>query len=237
MLNHLSSLPRDRVGNDIDEGYSYGKLAFRICEKFKAKAWSGRISAGYYGGVHAWKRPIQETLEPMKHAYRLGLESGDIEFAMLNANLYCWNQLDITPIPKLDKEIRGFCDRMKFYHQDMNLMLIKPTWQMLQNLMGLGTRDVLMLTGEIMSEDQLDQMRKTNESVYVWSCFHRMMLAYLFGDYDRAEALARGCRRIVEYPFGATDVVIVVFFDGLTALAQARKSPKHKYVCVCSLVL
>lgn len=218
----------NRVGNDIDQGYSYGKLGFKLCEKFKAKAWLSRISAGFYGCVHTWKRPIHEALEPMRYAYRIGLESGDIEFAMLNANLYCWNQMDVTSIPKLDKEIRGFRDRMVFYHQDMNLMLIKPCWQMLHNLMGLGTRDVLTLTGEIMEEDKLDQMRKTNETVYIWSFFHRMMLAYLFGDYERAAAFSSGCQQIVDYPFGATDVVLVVFFDGLTALAQARKSYNRK---------
>jgi len=227
-MDYLHFVLWNRVGNDIDQGYSYGKLAFKLCEKFKAKAFLGRISVGYYGCVHSWKRPIQETLEPMKYGYRIGLESGDIEFAMLNANLYCWNQIDITPIPILDKEMRGFRDRMNFYHQDMNLMLIKPSWQMLHNLMGLGTRDVLTLTGEIMEEDKLDQMRKTNEAVYIWSCFHRMMLAYLFGDYERAEALSSGCQQIVDYPFGASDVVLVVFFDGLTALAQARKSSKRK---------
>jgi histidine kinase len=197
-------------------------------EKFKSKPWLGRVSAAYFGCVHPWKKPIQETLEPLKYAHRVGLETGDIEFAMLNANIYCWSQLDITPLPALDKEISAFNESMEFYGQKLNIMMMKSTWQMMKNLMGHAKGDPKVLTGEIMEESMLEQWKHENISVYTWSHFHRMLLAYLFGDYDRAEQFSQGCLVIADYPWGAVDVAIVIFFDALTALAKARASNQKK---------
>lgn len=62
-------------------------------ERFKAKPWLCRLSAGYYGCVHGWKKPIQEVLEPLKYAHGVGLECGDVEFAMINVNIYSWTRV------------------------------------------------------------------------------------------------------------------------------------------------
>jgi hypothetical protein len=50
----------------------------------------------------------------------------------------------------------------------------------------------------------------------------------MFGDYDRAERFSHGCRVLDDSPFRAPDVVTLIFFDALTALAQARKSKRKK---------
>jgi hypothetical protein len=47
-------------------------------EKFNEKAWLGRVSAGYYGSVHGWKRPLRESFEPIKYAHKIALETGDM---------------------------------------------------------------------------------------------------------------------------------------------------------------
>jgi hypothetical protein len=199
-----------------------------LYEKFKTKAALGILSAGYYGCVHGWKKPIQETLEPLKYAYRVGMETGDIEFAMMNANIYCWSQLDITPLPALEKEISAFNERMEFYGQKLNMTMIKPVWQMLKNLMGEAEDDPITLAGDIMGESIIEQWKHENMSLYAWANAYGMMLAYLFGDYTRAEHFSNGCRTLADYPWGAVDVAVVIFFDALTALANARKSNQKK---------
>jgi hypothetical protein len=114
------------------------------------------------------------------------------------------SQLDITPLPDLDKEIAGVVDRMKFYGQDLNTLMIKPFWQMMHNFMERGTgRSPAELTGEVMDESMIERWKFTNPNVYTWSFFHRMLPAYLFGDYDYAEYLSAGCRSLVDFPYGA----------------------------------
>lgn len=221
------SLPSIRAGEDIDAGYRYGNLGFDMYKMFKAKAWYGRICACYYGCVHGWKKPIQECLEPLRYAHRVSLESGDIEFGMFNANIYCWSQLNVTPLATLDHEIAGFCDRMEFYGQEKSLRQIKPMWQMVHNFMARSERPTV-LTGDIIDEFVLDAWRKTDETVYLWSHFYKLVLCYVFGDYAKADKVAQICQPIADYPFGAVDNALVVLMDALTALAQEKQQKARR---------
>jgi hypothetical protein len=155
------------------------------------------------------------------------METGNIEFAMFNASIYVWTQLDITPLPVLDKEISTVNERMECYGQKINMQRIKPAWQMMKNFMGQAKGDPITLTGDIMEESILEQWKHENMGAY-WTHAYRMMLAYMFGDYTRAERFSNGCRTLADYPWGTVDVTVVIFFDALTALAKARASNQKK---------
>lgn len=63
----------------MNEGDRYGRLALALLEKFLAKVWLARVYAAVYGVVYSWTRPPHESFEPLKYAYHVGLETGDIE--------------------------------------------------------------------------------------------------------------------------------------------------------------
>ena len=163
--------------------------------------------------------------EPLKNAHRVALETGDIDFAMLNANIYCWESFDISTLPKLEKIISGFSNRMEVYGHESILMMIKPLWQMVHNFMGKADGDPKVLTGEIMEQEYTIQYaRENNKTLLIWSHFYRLLLAYMFGDFESAEVHASLCRCVESNPFGSSDRVLLVFYDGLVALAQEKKT-------------
>eukprot|EP00339_Tiarina_fusa_P000461 CAMPEP_0117002134 /NCGR_PEP_ID=MMETSP0472-20121206/3906_1 /TAXON_ID=693140 ORGANISM="Tiarina fusus, Strain LIS" /NCGR_SAMPLE_ID=MMETSP0472 /ASSEMBLY_ACC=CAM_ASM_000603 /LENGTH=1051 /DNA_ID=CAMNT_0004702383 /DNA_START=156 /DNA_END=3311 /DNA_ORIENTATION=+ len=212
-------------GNDVDEGFRCGELAMKIYNKFHNKAWLGRLSAWFYGSVCIWKKPVRMVFEPLKNAHRVALETGDIDFAMLNANIYCWESFDISSLIKLEKIIMGFSNRMKAYGHESVLMMIKPLWQMVHNFMGRAHVDPKTLTGEIMEQEYTIQYaRENNKTLLIWLHFYRLLLAYMFGDYESAEIHATVCRVAESNPFGSSDRVLLVFYDGLVTLAQGKKS-------------
>jgi len=215
------------LGGNIDEGFRYGQLALRLSEKFGGKAWFGRVAANYYSAVHGWKLPIPESNDPLKRAFRIGLECGDIEFAMLNANIYCWSQLNYSSLPELDSNIASVTSRTRFYGQDSMAILIAPFHQFIQNLMGKGRGDPKRLIGDIFDEESQEKSKQTQSNLH-WSSFQRMIIAYLLGDFDKAQIEADACSALTYLPFGSVDAATVVFFDGLTALAQARRTKKNK---------
>ena len=86
-------------------------------EKSATKSWFCRVSAIFYGCVHGWKKPVSETIAPLRHAYDVGIECGDIEFAMVSAQMILLNQFDHASVTALDREMESFMDRMKFYGQ------------------------------------------------------------------------------------------------------------------------
>lgn len=75
----LTGSRRVLLVGDVHKGYAYGQLALALLDKFQAKVWIPRVYAAVYGCVHTWTRPLEETLEPLQHAYHVGLETGDIE--------------------------------------------------------------------------------------------------------------------------------------------------------------
>ena len=83
MSLHISDLYIIRF-NDIDEGYRYGKLSLKLCDKYKKAVWICRTWAGYYGTVHCRKHSIREAIKPLQTFYRAGMQVGDIEFALVS---------------------------------------------------------------------------------------------------------------------------------------------------------
>ena len=208
----------------------------KMYDKFDNKAWLGRISAWFYGSVCIWKKPVRMIFLPLKNAHRVALELGDIDFAMLNANIYCWESFDISSLTKLEKIIVGFSNRMKAYGHESVLMMIKPLWQVVHNFMGRSHVDPKTLTGDIMEQDySIQYARENNKTLLIWLHFYRLLLAYMFGDYESAEIHASVCRVSESNPFGSSDRILLVFYDALATLAQPklnRSRSQHVKRCI-----
>ena len=69
--------------DEIDEGYRFGKISVQIYDVFKTEAWLSRTTAAFYGCIYTWKNPVQAGLEPLRRGYHVGIETGDIEYAMV----------------------------------------------------------------------------------------------------------------------------------------------------------
>ena len=82
------------------------------------------------------KKPVTETVEPLRRASNIGIEYGDIEFAMLSGTMVLLNQFDHIPVTALDQEMASCADRMKFYGQGKCLSSGK----------GDGAQNVLLMT-------------------------------------------------------------------------------------------
>jgi tetratricopeptide (TPR) repeat protein len=114
---------------------------------------------------------------------------------------------------------------MEVYGHESILMMIKPLWQMVHNFMGKAHGDPQVLTGEIMEQEYTVQYaRENNKTLLIWSHFYRLLLNYMFGDFESAEVHASVCRVAENNPFGSSDRVLLVFYEGLVALAQEKKS-------------
>lgn len=119
-------------GRNVEEGYRFGKLSLQIYDSYQTDAWLGRLSAAHWGCISSWIDPADVALEPLRRAYVVGLGTGDIEMAMLNACIYCWNSREILSMPELEREISELASRMKFLGQAAALDIMRPLWQMTQ---------------------------------------------------------------------------------------------------------
>jgi predicted ATPase len=79
---------------DADSALRFGELGLALLVRLEVREYLPRVYAAFYGCIHAWKRPLRDALEPLLHAHRVGMQTGDMEYASLNANLYCFRAMD-----------------------------------------------------------------------------------------------------------------------------------------------
>jgi tetratricopeptide (TPR) repeat protein len=125
----------------------------------------------------------------MKKAYLLGLGSGDIEYAVLNASLYIWNCFGYIPLDQLELSIRTLFERMTVLQQTGSLLTLKPVWQMCQNFMGRNHNPKYLL-GEALTRADLEDSTCSDNHYELRSSIgsDEMLMAYHFSDFEMAEA-------------------------------------------------
>mmetsp|Transcript_25712 Transcript_25712/g.60503 ORF Transcript_25712/g.60503 Transcript_25712/m.60503 type:complete len:1109 (-) Transcript_25712:67-3393(-) len=203
------------IGKDIPNGFRFGNLALKVCERFGVHVWSGRVLPLIYGCVHGWSRPIPESFEALRLAQRMSTESGDIEFAMLNYNVYYWNRIEYTNIRRLANDLEATMKRMEFYGQYGSFIMTKTALQYLHHLLGYEyASDLAKLLGQ----------NENFELIALWAYSHEMVSSYLFGDYENSVRAGELCEELLHAPVCTVDAPVNALFIGLSAMAQAAQS-------------
>ncbi len=70
---------------EIDRGYRFGLLAKRLLERFPTPEMEVKVGCVFYPYILPWKRPLRESIEPLRRVAQLGLQSGDQEYGLYAA--------------------------------------------------------------------------------------------------------------------------------------------------------
>jgi hypothetical protein len=209
--------------NDIDEGYRLGQVGLAIYHKFQVKVWLPRLTAAYYSGVHTFKHPLPTILEPLQCAWRVGIETGDMESAFLCGLFHCYSQLETIPLHQTEAS-----NQMTVFE------VTKPILQFIHNLMGRGDAEPTSLSGEAMNEEDMHRLKESGNQLYAFAHFYVMVLGYMFGDCEQAVTSSKIVRLISGYPSGALNAALIVFFDGLVAIRNSRTLMKRSNLRLAS---
>ena len=60
----------------IDEAYRFAQLAMRFLKEVEVKNYLPRVYVVVFGTVFIWKRPLRTSLEPLRQAHQVGLQTG-----------------------------------------------------------------------------------------------------------------------------------------------------------------
>ena len=69
------------VKGDIETGYRFGQLALTLQDQLNAKEFETRVALMVHTFLRPWKEHLRNVLQPLREAYRIGLETGDVEYA------------------------------------------------------------------------------------------------------------------------------------------------------------
>jgi predicted ATPase len=202
------------------------QAALAVLEASCANAVLPRVYVVVYSAIHHWTRPLRDTLEPLKLASRVGLETGDVEHSMFCAQRYCFHCYFLGHALGPLEDCFNDCTRqLKVYKQENLLISTNCIGQLIHNLTGRSD-DPSILKGDIMDIDAaLKEAYETHNSAHATTCLQfSEYTAYMFGDYERAGDIAetrRGKMGIMG-PFWGR--VQFCYIGGLIAIALARTS-------------
>jgi len=214
-------------------GYRYGKLGLSIVEKYHAKEWIAQIYTPVYALINIWNEHVKHTLKPLRDSYHVGLETGAIEFACINANIYCIHSFLIgLPLGKVEEETRDFSEHFAAFNQDTNHSYNEIFRQGMLNFMGKASNDPTVLNGgAIVEADMLSRGEEMNNRISILQVYlNKMILSNYFGDYETAWRCAVEGRPKLDAVLAKLEVAYFHFHEALAAinLASVSDQPKRK---------
>lgn len=206
---------------DMKRAYDFGLLGLQLVEKFGAREWLTQLYTPHYALIVPWNEHTRITLQPLLESYHIGFETGAIEYAIININLYCIHSfLCGVKLEGLESEIDSYSQAMLASKQETNYQFNQIYHQCVLNLMGRST-DPLRLVGEAYNEEiMLPKHLQANDMTASYFVFFlRMMLCYLFGDLQAAKTARDEAETRLSAILAKLENSVFNFYDSLLSLA------------------
>ncbi|TVQ04428.1 MAG: GAF domain-containing protein [Balneolaceae bacterium] len=218
------------VLGDMSSGYRFGQIGLALLDRFEAKKWLSQIYTPIYALINHWSEHVHKSLDPFLYSYKVGFETGAIEYACINVNIYCNHiYLGGKPLSQSEREMKMFSEQMLKYKQETNYNYNEAYRQAALNLLGLS-EDPTILSGEAYDERKMAPIhnkQKDRAGIFLIH-FNNVMLKYLFHQYDKALEHAASTRPLLDAVLAKYDVAMFWFYEGLVNMAVAREKSGSK---------
>ncbi|NEQ36114.1 MAG: AAA family ATPase [Okeania sp. SIO3I5] len=209
------------VEQDIETGYEFGKLACEILEKFNSKELKAKVLQIFCFGVKHWKRPIHEIVPQFLEIYKIGLETGDLEYTGYASIQYCgYGYLSGIPLDKLEPEITNHSNSLRQIKQGGNYYYNQICHQAVLNLIR-HTENPELLLGTAFDEQKIIPFyESTNDGYGLFLIyFHKLILSYLLGNFQQSKNYAVLAGKYANGVAGLFYFPAYYFYSSLSQLA------------------
>lgn len=211
-----------------DVGYSFGKLALALAQRFGNRAEECRTLEVYGVLVHHWKAPLRDGLPLLKEGFRAGVESGETAFAAFSLNAFLINALPsgIT-LPDLLSEADVAVDFAITQKNKTSVEMALVHRQLARALTG-ATASAHVFDDAEFSEQRFLEGAASHETALGHYWVAKLHTAYLAGEYDSAAECSREAeKRILKGILGMITSAEHVFYTALTIAALAPSTPRE----------
>ncbi|MDJ0726810.1 MAG: AAA family ATPase, partial [Prochloraceae cyanobacterium] len=228
--------------NNIERGYFFGQLAFKLLEKFKAKKYKAKILAMVNGYTFHWKSHIRKTLPSLSIGYHSGIENGDLEYGFYCLiNYYFHGFLVGKNLIKLADKIAKDCTIIPEKQYEISYYALIICRQAILNLLDRA-ENPCQLIGESCDERIIIATKKRR---FITLHFYKLILNYLFGDCFEAwenltivESLMLASKAMVYTPLiyfykSLIEISLLEFEDEATSIL-ARIEERQKSLKICA---
>ena len=215
------SLVMSEFFNNIEAGYSFGKLAIAVVDRFNAREFKGRVSFLFANWIQHRRELILTIIPTIKYAYTDSMDVGEFLVAgyciglYFDANLLCGVELNSWEL-----EIIAYSNDLERVNQYAARSCLMMKQQVAHNLMTSKNRtDALVGTAydeTVMFSKHLEDGDRT---ALAYAYIYKLMLAYLFGNYPAALENITNAELYLQALSGMIPVPVFHFYAALTQLA------------------
>ncbi len=209
------------VVGDIESGFQFGQLALNLLSRLGAREVKARTWFVVHSFIKHWIEPVKETLNPLREAYAIGLETGDLEFAAYSAYVYYYSAfLSGCELAQLNLEMATYAQVIRQMGQERTINLHELFHQAVLNLLG-EVENPLYLIGKAFDEQvMLPALQSRNDHTAISFLFiNKLMLCFLFGEWYIAVDNASAAEHYLDSITGHIIVHHFYFYDSLARLA------------------
>ncbi len=218
------------VLGDIEGGYSFGRLGVRLVEATNAR---GALPNAYHlfaALILHWKQPFREAYKVFLDAYRIGLETGDIESASYALHNHCSTSfLAGEPLSRLEQKLTASSQTISRLKQSAPLFLNELYHQAVKNLTLPGSSPS-RLVGDSYDEDKmLIQHMQANDTNLLFNLyFNKLMLGLIMGEWEEAYQYAAEAEKHLHGVLGTIAYPVFHFYSTLVWTARYTGSDSQK---------
>ena len=220
--------------NNIATSRRFCTIASRLVDRTQSKEMKSRACL-VIGILLPWSRPYQEAIAISEQSHRLAMEGSAFECGLVAGCQRCALLFNTnTPLSQVEAETQMINRQIRHFKAVKIHRMAKLSWQGIHNLMGRwrGTSP-LVLTGDVMDEDQFRDMLKDVLDPMPVFCLRRVkiFLACCYdADQHSLESLFSGFGKMADKLLRTHYTKIdSVFFQGLMASMLWEYTGRWKY--------
>lgn len=202
----------------INAGYGFGELALKNLNASNKELHCKTITI-VTNFINVWKQPYRNTREPLSNAYKIGMETGDIECALIAAITSCTNAfIYANDLNRIFSSLEKHNQQARKLHQIpiLNVGLIYQ--QSIANLMGTSEKPWLF-SGPYFNQNPLEkELRdgKNTTNLYIL----KLYLAVLFHQKDAALKYSKHIREGMLVAPSSPTFVFFILYESLALISN-----------------
>ncbi|WP_437594471.1 sensor histidine kinase [Sorangium sp. So ce1000] len=230
----LGSVLGPRFG-DYRAGFRFGKLGLDLVEKGALVRFKARVYMVFWYNINPWTRHVRTSVEPLRGAFHVAQETGDIIYASYQRAIFLTLLLiDGDPLGEVQREAEGALDFARKAKFGLMVDCITGQLRLIRTLRGL-TSALGSFEDDHFDEGRFERSLEDDPRLSFAKCCYwirKLQAQYYAGDYASAIEAAARVQRLVWMLPSFLEVAEYHFYSALAQAAcydaaSADERPRH----------
>jgi diguanylate cyclase (GGDEF)-like protein len=210
---------------DINGAYKLGNMGLKMAEALNLRKMASRVYFVYNMLIRHWKELLMNSIEPGLEGFRIGKETGDLEYAAWNLHIYA----AVAPtagveLSEVERELSRQNKIIYEMNQDSVGTMNSVEWQFILCLLD-RTDDPLRIKGEVFDEDEAVPKWINEKNRPALAVFYNLnlFLQFIFNEYSPPLKYSSNYSKYSDCLMGSPPYVYFNLFDSFASLYSLSK--------------